>query len=160
MLLWFVGTGVLIVWWVFRDPAFDYRLLVVGSVLPVGELLLGGARVLHSVMVAVVVLAVLMLVTPARTPLRRMALGLPIGLLLHLVVTGAWRSSRVFWWPFGGWGFDDAAHPVAARGWWNVPLELVGMGLCWWIVRTAGLTDAERRVDFRRTGRLDLPRPT
>ena len=34
MLLWFLGTAVLTVWFVFRDPAFDYRLLLVGAVLP------------------------------------------------------------------------------------------------------------------------------
>ena len=33
MLFWFVGTAVVAVWFVFRDPAFDYRLLIVGSLL-------------------------------------------------------------------------------------------------------------------------------
>ena len=159
MLLWFVGTGVVIVWWVFRDPAFDYRLLIVGSVLPVAELAFGGARVLHSVTFAVVLLAVLMLATPGRKPIRKMLLGLPIGLLLHLVVTGAWRTARVFWWPFGGFGFGDAPHPIAERGWWNVPLELIGLGLCWWVHRRAGLADPDRRARFRRTGQLALPVP-
>ena len=34
MFLWFIGTAVITVWYVFRDPRFDYRLLIVGSVLP------------------------------------------------------------------------------------------------------------------------------
>jgi hypothetical protein len=154
---WFIGTVVVAVWWVFRDPAFDFRLLIVGSVLPVVELAFGGARVLHSVTVAVVVLGVLMLATSGRKPIRRTLLGLPIGLLLHLVVTGAWREASVFWWPFGGFGFDDASHPVAARGWWNLPLEVIGVALCWWVVRAAELTDPDRRAWFRRTGQLSLP---
>src|SRR5690606_22653534 len=116
VLFWFVGTVVVTVWWVFRDPAFDYRLLIVGSVLPVLELVVGGARILHSITFAVVLLAVLMLATPGRKPIRKMLLGLPIGLLLHLVFTGAWRTARVFWWPFGGFGFDGAPHPVTERG--------------------------------------------
>lgn len=157
MLFWFVGTVVVAVWWVFRDPAFDYRLLVVGALLPLVELAVGGARVLHSVTFAVVLLAALMLATPGRKPLRKMLLGLPIGLLLHLVFTGAWRTANVFWWPFGGLGFDDAPHPVAARGWWNVPLEVVGLALCWWVVRQARLTEPDRRDWFRRTGQLSLP---
>ena len=157
MLFWFVGTVVVTVWWVFRDPAFDYRLLIVGSVLPVLELVVGGARILHSITFAVVLLAVLMLATPGRKPIRKMLLGLPIGLLLHLVFTGAWRTARVFWWPFGGFGFDGAPHPVAERGWWNLPLELVGLALCWWVFRRGELADPARRVWFRRTGQLALP---
>lgn len=159
MLFWFIGTAVVTVWWVFRDPAFDYRLLVVGAVLPLAELVTGGARVLHSVTVAVALLAVLMLATPGRKPVRRTLLGLPIGLLLHLVFTGAWRSAEVFWWPFFGVVVDDAAHPVAARGWWNIPLEVIGLALCWWVYRRAELADPERRVWFRRTGQLSLPTP-
>ena len=158
MLFWFVGTVVVTVWWVFRDPTFDYRLLVVGAVLPLAEVPFG-ALVLHSVTFAVTLLVVLMLVTPSRAPIRKMLLGLPIGLLLHLVFTGAWRTARVFWWPFGGAGFDDAPNPVAERGWWNVPLELAGLALCWWVFRRADLADPERRTWFRRTGQLALPHP-
>ena len=157
MFFWFIATSVLTVWWVFRDPAFDYRLLIVGAVLPSGELLIGGARVLHSITVAVGVLAALMLVTAGRRPIRRTLLGLPIGLLLHLVFTGAWRDTEVFWWPFGGFDVGDATHPVAGRGWWNLPLELVGIAACRWIVLRAGLGRADERDRFRRTGRLTLP---
>lgn len=157
MFFWFVGTAVVTVWWVFRDPAFDYRLLIVGSVLPLVELAFGGARVLHSITFAVALLGVLMLATAGRRPIRKMLLGLPIGLLLHLVFTGAWRTAGVFWWPFGGFGFEDAPHPVAERGWWNLPLEAVGLALCWWVHQRAELADPERRAWFRRTGQLALP---
>jgi hypothetical protein len=157
MFFWFLGTVVCAVWFVFRDPAFDYRLLLVGAVLPAAvDAPFGGARVLHSVTFAVVLLALLMLVTPGRKPIRKMLLGLPIGVLFHLVVTGAWTETTVFWWPFGGWGFDGAPHPVSERAWWNIPLELIGLGLCWWIVRSAGLRDPERRARFKQTGQLDF----
>lgn len=158
MFFWFVGTVVVTVWFVFRDPGFDYRLLVVGAVLPAPvDGLFGGARVLHSVTFSVLLLAAVMLFTPPRTPLRKMLLGLPVGLLLHLVFTGAWTNTHVFWWPFAGFGFDGARHPVAERGWWNVPMELVGLGLCWWIVWRARLREPERRAWFWRTGQLALP---
>lgn len=159
MFFWFVGCIVVTVWWVFRDPAFDHRLLIVGAVLPLGEIALGGARVLHSVTFAVVLLGVLMIATPGRTPIRKTLLGLPIGLLLHLVFTGAWRTSAVFWWPLGGVGFDDGSHPVVARGWWNVPFELAGLALCWWVFRRAELAEPDRRRWFHRTGQLALPVP-
>jgi len=157
MFFWFIGTATVAVWFVFRDPAFDYRLLVVGSVLPIGDVVFGGARFLHSLTVAAVLLAVLMLVTPARTPIRKTLLGLPIGMLLHLVFDGAWMNTSVFWWPFGGLGFGDAPHPIWARGWWNLPLEIIGVVLCVWIVRAADLGDPERREQFRTTGQLSLP---
>lgn len=158
MLFWFVGTAVVAVWFVFRDPAFDHRLLVVGSVLPaIVDAPFGGARVVHSLTFAVGLLVLLMLATPGRKPIRKMLLGLPIGVLLHLVFDGVWRDTRVFWWPFGGVGFDDAPHPVWARGWWNLLLEAAGLLLCAWIVRTAGLRDPERRRWFLRTGQLSLP---
>lgn len=159
MFFWFVGTAVVAVWWIFRDAAFDYRLLIVGAVLPLVDLAFGGARVLHSITFAVALLAVLMLATAGRKPVRKMLLGLPIGLLLHLVFTGAWRDASVFWWPFGGFDVDDAPHPVWARGWWNVPLELIGLALCWWVYRRAHLSDPDRRAWFRRTGQLALPPP-
>ena len=158
MFFWFIGTAVVAVWFVFRDPAFDYRLLVVGSVLPVAvDALFGGARALHSVTFSVVLLAALMLATSGRKPIRKMLLGLPVGTLLHLVFTGAWTDTRVFWWPFFGWSFEGAPHPVAERGWYNVPLELAGFVLCWWVVSQAGLRDPDRRAWFWRTGQLSLP---
>jgi hypothetical protein len=158
MLFWFVGTAVVTVWFVFRDPTFDYRLLVVGALLPaVVDGLSGGAGVLHSVTFSVVLLVALMLATSGRRQLRKMLLGLPVGTMLHLVFTGAWTNTAVFWWPFGGLSFDGASLPVVARGWWNIPLEVVGLALCGWIVRQAGLRDPARRSDFWRTGRLVLP---
>lgn len=158
MLFWFLGTAVVAVWFVFRDPAFDYRLLLVGAVLPaIVDGFVGGARVLHSVTFSVALLAALMLATSGRKPVRKMLLGLPIGMLLHLVFTGAWTNSTVFWWPFLGTSFDGAPHPVASRGWWNLPLEAIGFALCWWVVQRASLRDPEPRARFRRTGRLTLP---
>jgi hypothetical protein len=157
MIFWFVGTAVLAVWYVFRDPSFDYRLLLVGSILPVVvDAAFGGARVLHSVTFPVALLGVLMLATSGRTTIRKTLLGLPIGLLLYLVFSGAWANAEVFWWPFTGLDFDDAPHPVWERGWWNIPFELVGIGLCVWIWRSAGLGDRERRRLFIRTGQLHL----
>jgi hypothetical protein len=158
MFFWFIGTAVVAVWFVFRDPSFDYRLLVVGAVLPaIIDGLFGGARLMHTLVFSVALLVVLMLVTPARTPLRKVLLGLPIGTLLSLVFTGAWTNTTVFWWPFFGFSFDGADHPVSARGWWNLPLEAIGVGLCWWVVQRAELRDPARRAEFRQTGRLALP---
>lgn len=158
MFFWFIGTAVVTVWFVFRDPRFDYRLLVVGAVLPgIIVAVVGGARVMYSVTFSVVLLAVLMVATPRGTQLRRTLLALPIGTLLHLVFTGAWTNPRVFWWPLLGWSLDAAARPIAGRNWWNVLLELIGLGLCAWVVARARLADPERRRAFWRSGVLALP---
>ena len=60
MFFWFIGTAVVTVGVVFRAPRFDYRLLIVGSVLPIADGVVGGARALHSVTVSVGLLAALM----------------------------------------------------------------------------------------------------
>lgn len=164
MLLWFVGSAVLAVWYVFRDDRFDYRLLVVGALLPELDALFAlgdgpGMRWLHSVTFSVALLVVVMVVTAGRRPIRRLLLGLPIGTFLHLVFDGAWTNTDVFWWPFGGWRLDGAALPAVQRGWWNIPLELVGLAIVVWVWRREGLADGARRDEVMRTGRLFAARP-
>jgi hypothetical protein len=155
--LWFIGTAVVTIWFVFSDPRFDYRLLVVGSVLPpVVDVWFGGAGAAHSLGFSVVLLAVVMAATVGRRSARRTWLGLPLGTFLHLVFTGAWTDTTVFWWPFSGGGFGESPLPVVARGWWNLPFELVGLALVTWIVRTARLGEVQRRRAFYRSGLLDL----
>jgi hypothetical protein len=152
---WFIGTAIVTVGVVFRDPRFDYRLLIVGSVLPITDGVFGGARALHSVTVSVALLAVLMIVTAGRKPIRKLLLGLPIGMILHLVFDGAWNNTEVFWWPFFGVSFDDAPLPILDRGWWSLPLEAIGLAICVWLWRHNDLGDRERRAEFFCTGRLD-----
>lgn len=159
MFFWFIGTAVLAVWYVFRDPRFDYRLLAVGAVLPELDALVpwdDGATtgVMHSLSFSAVLLALVMVVTSGRKPVRRLLLGLPIGTFLHLVFDGAWATTKVFWWPFGGWSFDGARLPSIQRGWWNIALETVGLFIVAGIWRRLKLGDPARRRDLLRTGRL------
>ena len=131
MFFWFVATAILTIAWVFKDPRFDYRLLAVGAVLPDVIDWPTGWRVMHSVVTSIVLLALVMLVSLGRKPYRKILLGLPIGTFLHLVFDGAFTSARVFWWPIGGWEFSADALPVAARGLWNLPLEIAGAAALW-----------------------------
>lgn len=158
MILWTVGTAVLAIWFVFGDPRFDYRTLIVGAVIPiVVDLPTGGAWVMHSIVASVVLLAVVMLVTIGRRPQRKALLGLPLGTFLYLVSSGAWADQGAFWWPLTGWGASGAPLPFVARSWWNIPLEIAGAAMLAWVVRTTGLTTPERRRQFVRTGHLTLP---
>lgn len=156
MFLWFIGTVVLSVHYVFDDPRFDYRLLVVGALAPdLVDLPLGRAGWAHSLTVAVVALAAVMIVTRRRSQRRSMLLGLPIGMLLHLVWDGAFTLTEVFWWPFsGGWGSRPV--PTVGRGWWSVVLEVIGVLLVVHAVRRFGLRDAERWRVLRRDGTLTV----
>jgi hypothetical protein len=154
--LWFVGTALVAVWFVFRDPAFDHRLLLVGVLLPdVVDALTGGVWLFHSITGSVLLLAVVMGVTVGRRALRRRLIALPIGTFLHLVFDGAFTDTDVFWWPFTGSDLPDMGLPSWERGWWNIPLEIAGAAMVVWAYRRFGLTDADRRHEFVRTGHID-----
>jgi hypothetical protein len=155
MLLWFAGTALVAVWMVFRDPAFDHRLVIVGALVPdVVDAPFGRAGVAHALITPVVVLTVVMLVTRGRRTRRRSWLAVPIGMFLHLVFDGAFREAVPFWWPFTGFSLGDVALPAVSRGWWNVALEVIGAAMLVWAWRTFGLAAADRRRAFLRTGRL------
>jgi hypothetical protein len=155
MLLWFFGTALVSVWYVFTDPGFDYRLLLLGAILPdLIDVPGGQARWAHSLTVAVAVLAAVMILTVGRRSARRHWLGLPIGMLLHLVFDGAFASTQVFWWPFSGsWG--DVPVPSLERSiWLDVLMEIAGAAMLWWAWRRFHLADATRRARFVRQGLL------
>lgn len=154
MLLWFAAPSVLIVWSVFRSPAADYRLVVVGSLIPLVELPFGGPRLLHSLSGAAALLAAVMLGARGRRVVQRQLLGLPIGMLLHLGLDGAWTDTRAFWWPALGLSWSTAELPELGRGALNVVLELVGAGACWWGYRRFRLAEPARRQLFLSTGRV------
>lgn len=156
MLFWFAGLALVIVWQVFRDTAIDYRLVVVGVLLPDAfDAALGGARVLHTLAASVLLLTGVMLGTRGRRGTRRRWLALPIGTFLHLVLDAMWSSTEVFWWPLFGLSFEQAGLPSLDR-----PLgvvlaqELVGAGAVVWWWRRFQLQNAERRHTFARTGRV------
>jgi membrane-bound metal-dependent hydrolase YbcI (DUF457 family) len=153
--LWFIGTSVLTIAYVFRDPRFDYRPLIVGSLLPdIVDGPLGGARYAHSLLVPVALLVVVMLATAKRRNIRRRLLGVPIGMLLHIVYDGAFSNTHVFWWPFAG-AIGTSPLPAFDRGWvLAVALELAGAALIGWGVVLFGLRDPVRRQALWQSGTL------
>ena len=111
MVFWYVGVSLAFVWNVFRSPALDYRLVMLGSVLPLIEVVFGGPRLLHTLLASVALLGVVMLATRGRRLLRRRLISLPIGLMTGLVLDGAWASKAVFWWPAFGTAFPGGGLP-------------------------------------------------
>jgi hypothetical protein len=156
VLLWFFGTAFLTVWMVFHDPSIDYRLLLLGSILPdLVDAPFGGAAIAHSVTFSVVTLIVVVLATIGRRAARRRWLALPIGMFLHLVFDGAFANTKIFWWPFSGASLAEQALPSIERGAVSVLLELIGLLILVWAWRRFGLADAQRRRLLWRTGHLD-----
>jgi len=155
MFLWFVGTAILSVWFVFRDDRFDYRLLIVGSILPDAiDIFTGGAWAMHSVLASIAALAIVMIATAGRKPSRRRLLALPIGMFMHLIFDGAFSSARLFWWPLAGFSFDDAKLPSATRMGPNILFEIIGVVILFWAWRQFGLSSQTARQNFMSTGQL------
>ena len=155
MFFWFLALSFVLVALVFDSPALDYRMVMLGSVLPVVELLAGGPWALHTLLAPLVVLVMVMLVTRGRRLVRRRWLGLPIGLFLYLVLDGAWLRTELFWWPVLGVRVDSGDLPDFKPAALLIAMELIGVAVGAWAVRRYGLTDRERLRLFCTQGRLD-----
>jgi len=154
LLLWFVAPSILLVWAVFRSPGADYRMVAAGALLPLVELPFGEPRLLHSLTGAALAMALVMLLLRGRRLLQRRLLGLPIGILVHQVLDGAWADTHGFWWPFLGTECSSSELPELGRGGFNVLLEALGLVATWWGWRRFRLSEPERRAQFLRTGRV------
>ena len=155
MFFWFAALGFVLVALVFDSPALDYRLVMLGSVLPVVEVLAGGPWAMHTLLAPLVVMVAVMLVTRGRRLARRRWLGFPIGLFLYLVLEGSWLRADLFWWPLLGVSVDSADLPYFRPLGALIILELVGLAVGAWAVRRYGLADRERLRLFCTQGRLD-----
>ncbi|HUP71629.1 MAG TPA: hypothetical protein VM282_01140 [Acidimicrobiales bacterium] len=155
MFIWFAAASFLIVVMVFDSPAVDYRMVMLGAVAPVVEGVVGGPWVLHTLAGCVVVFAIVVVATWGRRLAARRAVGLPIGLLLHLVLDGTWLSSSLFWWPFGGGRpLGEGRIPEFDHLGSSLALEVVGVVIAIFLVRRFELAVPDRRRAFIRTGRL------
>jgi hypothetical protein len=157
MVLWLAFGSIFGVWNVFQSPGLDFRLIVVGALLPLAiDAPFRSQAYAHTLLSAVVVLTLTMAFTAGRGRRlrRRRALSLAIGWFTSLVLGGTWAHKRVFWWPaFGG------ARPRAAL---LAPLpllvveELLGLAAAWWVWSRFGLADPARRRELWRSGRLAI----
>ncbi len=149
------------VWLVFRDPAIDHRVVLLGAVLPdVVDAPFGGARLLHTLAASAALLVLVMLLTRrsrsgrSRRHLRRRWLFLPVGTFLHLVFDGMWARTEEFWWPALG-GALEGPLPALDHGLAVLSVkELAGALALAWCWRRFGLGEAGARQTFLRTGRL------
>ncbi|HJM28065.1 MAG: hypothetical protein QF596_09620 [Acidimicrobiales bacterium] len=122
MVLWFIGLAFIIVASVFESPLIDYRLIIVGSTIPVLEMIFSGPWILHSLAAPVTVMAFVMLIFMGKRLRQRRWLGLPIGMFLYLFLDRAWTKTSLFWWPISGITIKKSELPS-----WESPLALVLM---------------------------------
>ncbi len=161
MFLWFAACGVVVVALVFGSSGVDYRIVALGSVLPLVENLTGSPWVLHTLAGSAGLLLGVMALTAGRGRRlrRRRWIGLPIGTLVFLVASGAWSRTSLFWWPFGGSGgvgqgpAPEFDRPLVVL----IALELAGLAALAWTARRFKLSDPARRKTFLTTGRLTRP---
>lgn len=154
MLLWFAVLAPVLVAEIFKSPMVDYRLVALGAVLPLVEVLIGQAFVLHTLLGPVVVLTLVMVTTIGRRLLRRRLLGIPIGMFFHLVLDGTWTSARLFWWPLRGASLADEPVPETTAIGLRVILEVVAIGVAYVAYRRYALDDAANRKRLITTGHL------
>ena len=159
MFFWFIATSIWSVWFVFRDPKFDYRLLAIAALTP--DLVDGLLRAfglahgaMHSVVTSIAVLFAIMIATAGRRPSRQRLLAIPIGLFMHLIFDGAFSATKTFWWPLTGIALGDKSIPSVERGTLNLQLELLGFVACIIAWRYFALSDKTRRSKFLKTGSL------
>jgi hypothetical protein len=155
--------ALVVTWLVFRDPAVDHRVVVLGALLPdLVDAPFGGARVLHTVAAGAALLAVVMLATRGRRHsvrarsrhARRRWLFLPVGMFLHLVLDGMWTRTHTFWWPAFGWSLTGPLPALDHGVGVLVAEEVAGALALAWFWRRFRLGDAAVRAAFWRTGRL------
>lgn len=155
MLFWFIATAVWSVWFVFRDPKFDYRLVAIAALVPdLTDGVRGAVGPMHSVVTSIAVLFAIMIATAGRKPSRQRLLAIPIGMFIHLIFDGAFSNAKTFWWPLSGFSLSDDRLPSIERGLLNLPLEIVGIVGCLIAWRYFSLADKSRRADFLKTGSL------
>lgn len=155
MFFWFIATAVWSVWFVFRDPKFDYRLVAIAALVPdLIDGVRGAVGPMHSVVTSIAVLFAIMIATAGRKPSRQRLLAIPIGMFIHLIFDGAFSNAKTFWWPLSGFSLSDDRLPSIERGLLNLPLEIVGIVGCLIAWRYFSLADKSRRADFLKTGSL------
>lgn len=155
MILWFAGMAIVTVSIVFDSPSLDYRLILLGAVLPSAEVLTGSAWILHTLAAPVVVFAAVAVALQGKRLAQRRWISFPIGLFVHLVLDGTWAQKELFWWPAFGNVLGEGQAPEAGRSWVLIVfLELLGLAALAWTWRTNNLGDAANRKRFVSTGHL------
>lgn len=172
MLFWHLGMTALIVFVTIGRRRIDYRIVLLGAVLPdlidkpLGRILFEErfhTSRLYGHTLAFVVLSLLAVMLFMRGEMARRWFILPIAALLHLGLDAMWDHPITLFWPLFGTRFPPDPvgdywlalvlrvfeHPAEAIK------ELIGLGVLVYMGLAFGMTDQATRRRFLRTGRLE-----
>jgi inner membrane protein len=171
MVFWHLGLTAAIVYATLGRRRIDYRVVLLGAVLPdVVDLPLG--RLLlreefqsqhlwgHTLLLPVVLaLGVMLLMRGERA---RRWFVLPMAVLVHLGIDAMWDHPITLYWPLFGTDF-----PAERLGpWWRslvapvqIAKEVAGLGMLLYLGIGHDLQKADRRRAFLRTGKLEGANP-
>jgi membrane-bound metal-dependent hydrolase YbcI (DUF457 family) len=173
VLFWHVGATIAFIRYAFRDEAMDLRFLAFGAVLPdVIDTPIGfsfwpafaSVRLAsHSLLFGTLIMVVVVAATRRGRPRKRWML-VAVGVLIHLVLDGMWRTPTTLWWPFLGWGFAATSFETVAgylswlltdvRTW---ALEALGLAYLVALARRSDLSDPTNRHALFTSGRVSAP---
>ena len=154
MFFWYIGPSIIAVYEIFRSRGLDYRLIALGSLLPLlVDIPIGHFGPGHSIVVAVAVLAAVMIGTIGRSRLlRRRLVCIPIGWFCALVLSGAFLHDQAFLWPL--LGNDSGTVGLLPPPTLLVLGEAAGIAIIGWSSGRFGLNRPGPRAEFVRSGRL------
>jgi inner membrane protein len=167
--LWHLGLAALIVYVTLGRRRIDYRMVLLGAILPdlvdgaLGLFWFDGAAgrwIAHSVFAAIAVTVVILLAFDGER--RQSLFGIGVGWLLHLVADGMWLAPLTFLWP--AFGTEFATTPREPYSWdlFTAPLshlstwggEVVGLAILAWFAIAFRLGNRARLKLFLSDGYL------
>lgn len=169
MPLWHLGIAALIVYVTLGRRRIDYRMVLIGALLPdLVDGILGllwfdgpaGRWIAHSVFAAIAVTVFILLAFGGER--RQSLFGIGVGWLLHLVGDGMWRAPLTFLWPAFGTEFSTTPSEPYSWDLFTDPLshlltwsgELVGLAILTWFWIAFRLGDRDRLKLFISDGYL------
>jgi inner membrane protein len=169
VLLWHLGIAALIVYVTLGRRRIDYRMVLIGALLPdLVDGVLGlvwfeeaaGRWIAHSIFAAIGVAIVILLTFSGER--RQSLFGIGVGWLLHLVADGMWLAPLTFLWPAFGTEFSTAPREPYSWDLFTEPLshlstwggELVGLAILAWFWIAFRLGDHDRLKLFLSDGYL------
>jgi inner membrane protein len=171
MLFWHLGVTAAIVYATLGRRRIDYRVVLLGALLPdlvdvpIGRFFLrdryGSQHLWGHTLLLVVVLSFGVMLFLRGEAARRWFV-LPMAALVHLGLDAMWSHPITFYWPLFGTDF-----PREQLGpWWHalarpveILKELVGLGLLAYLGVGHHLQDPDHRRAFLKTGKLEGANP-
>lgn len=171
MIFWHLGLTVALIFVTLGVRRIDYRVVLIGAVLPdlidkpIGQIFFHeqfqtGRLYGHTLLFVTVLLLGIQLTL--RGERARRWFILPIAALIHLALDGMWSEPVTLFWPLFSTSFP--VDPESGYLWEALlrpftdlqvaVMELVGLALLAFMARAVGLQDKARRRDFVRNGRL------